>query len=99
MNVDLKPRKGVATFRAAREQQNKGAISAPSRKHRKLPVARRNQALNIASRTMPRLWNQLNIASRTMSDHGTSNDDHGLDEPTAIVRQCIRPGYKKIVEE
>lgn len=56
----------MATFRATREQQNKGAISAPSRKLGKLLVARRNQALNIASRTMSRLWNETKLVPLEM---------------------------------
>ena len=62
---DLKPRKRVATFRTAREQQNRGAISAPSRKHGKLLVAR-IQALNIASRTVSILWNQIKLVPLEM---------------------------------
>ncbi|KQK16773.1 formamidopyrimidine-DNA glycosylase [Brachypodium distachyon] len=73
---DLKPRKRVATFRAVRGQQKKDAISAPSRKTRK----------NVGGKEKPSIEHIENEDVDTMGPNkigSTSNDEHGLDKPTA----------------
>uniref|UniRef100_A0A453T6T4 Uncharacterized protein n=2 Tax=Aegilops tauschii TaxID=37682 RepID=A0A453T6T4_AEGTS len=84
---DLKPRKRVATFKAAKGQQNKDAISAPSKITRKIAGGKKKQSIKHGSK------DDMKTTGRNKAGAG-SNYEHGLDEPAAKMRKVSGRGTR-----
>uniref|UniRef100_A0A8R7VD07 Formamidopyrimidine-DNA glycosylase catalytic domain-containing protein n=1 Tax=Triticum urartu TaxID=4572 RepID=A0A8R7VD07_TRIUA len=84
---DLKPRKRVATFKAAKGEQNKDVISAPSKIRRKIAGGKKKQSIEHGSK------DDVKTTGPNKAGAG-SNDEHGLDEPAAKMRKVSGRGTR-----
>nr|BAJ86711.1 predicted protein [Hordeum vulgare subsp. vulgare] len=84
---DLKPRKRVPTFKAAEGQQKKDVISAPSKITSKIAGGKKKPSIKHGSK------DDVKTTGPNKAGAG-SNDEHGLDEPTAKMRKVSGRGTR-----